>query len=77
MPLHSPLHFDVVAVIGSKKIRTHKKENDVIGVDVVINAGVDVLACTDTPIMPCFNDTLAFQHGKLLFELVSQCFICV
>nr|WP_259642657.1 hypothetical protein [Pseudomonas savastanoi] len=75
MALHGARHFDVVAVVGCNEIGTHQKQNYFIGVDVLINGRIDLLASFDSSIMPSLNDPLPLEHGKLFFKLVSQCLV--
>jgi len=44
MPVESALHFPFVAVIRSDEIRTHKEEDYVCGIDVLVNCLAEILA---------------------------------
>lgn len=70
VPLHRAPHFSIIAIIGVDKIRADQEQDDVVGLDVLIDLAAEILASTDTTVMPGLNDALPLHQRELCFKLV-------
>ncbi len=66
MPLHGPLHLDVVAVIRSQKVRAYKQQNDISRVEVCIYLACPFRSCANPTVVPARDHTLALQNAEVL-----------
>lgn len=62
MPFQGPGHLLVIAVVRRNEVRTYKKKDDFIAIDVLIDRLIDLLAGIDAAVMPGLNDPLAPEH---------------
>src|SRR6266487_2469187 len=73
--LQRTLHFDLVAIVGSQKIRADQQENKRGLLQMLVDRSFPLLSGENLPIMPARNEALALQERQVFFQLISQCFI--
>ena len=65
MPLQRALHFTVIAIVRSEKIRAYKEKNDICFLEMIVDLSRKFRARTDSAIMPEFNDSLTLKDRQL------------
>ena len=72
-----PRHFPVPAIVGRQKTGAHEKENDVRGVQVLVNPTLPVFSGDDLTVVPVGDHAAPSEHGQLLLELLPERLILV
>ena len=73
--LHRAIHLDVIAVVGGEKVGADQEQHDVGGVQMIVDLAVEVLAGSNSAIVPSRNYALPEEAGKVLLEFVAQGFV--
>ena len=77
MPLHCPVHLDVVTVIRSKKVGTDEEEDYVRTFEFLIDVAPPLLPATNPPIVPTVDLARAFWRAQVILQLGSQLLVPV
>lgn len=77
MPLHCPQHFAVVAIVGREEVGADEQQDNVRGVQVVIDFVAKILPRLDSAIVPGVDEPLPLEGRQMLFQPVTQRLISV
>src|SRR5262249_45287396 len=75
VPCKGAAHFHIVAILGGEEVGADEQQNQVGGLQMIVNIARPFSATRDLAIMPDCNDTFTLQLAEMRQELVLQ--LCV
>lgn len=70
--LHRPLHLHVIAIVGAQEIRTDQEQDDVGGVEMLIDLTSPFGSGADLLIVPPGDHVLPFEYRKVPLECDAE-----
>src|SRR6266849_5632029 len=68
-------HFNTITIVGGHKIWTDQQENNLSGIQMLLDLQFPFGSRTDISIIPDVNKTLSLQWYQMPFELIEKCFV--
>src|SRR5690348_3783717 len=75
VPLHSSFHLDAIAVVGVYKVWADQQQDDIGGVQMLLDLSFPFGTCADIAVIPDFDQPLSLERTQVRFEFVQQWFV--